>query len=147
MNRLNPRHRSPLRTAAPRDTPGGEANYIALAKADIRTERRFLRKTRKMLINEPISVLERHRRELIKSKLDAAQELTKEVLRYILLHGKVDEVALFNRFQAPPHAGAAMVQRVLDQSFAEHIIVLAATRTWAINPDLKEAVVYYLLGE
>jgi hypothetical protein len=98
-------------------------------------------------MNEPIPVLERHRRELIKSKLDAGVELSKEVLRYILLHGAVDEVAVFNRFQAPPHAGAAMVQRILDQLFAEHIIVLARTRTWAINPDLKEALVYHLLGE
>lgn len=94
-----------------------------------------------------VSPLEHSRRELVKDKLANIQEpfraLVPQVLCYLLKHGEVNEMTMYGDplFRKQNLISAATSQAVM------HGLAVARNNHVQVNPELRDALTFYLLGD
>lgn len=120
----------------------------ALLKLSQDTER-----LRKQLEHPPLSPIEQGRRDLVKQVLESfptsQRAMANVVLKHVSQHGEVDLMSLISGGILGGLSNPHLVSEVINTSIGRGLLKVDAPsrRLVWVNPDLKSALLFYLLGE
>jgi hypothetical protein len=116
-----------------------------------------VQKLQEQLTNPPISRIEQSRRDSVGQKLQlfpsAYAETAKSILKYVLEHGQVNAFELIHDGLLGGISNPDLIEKALEKALGCHLLrPYPGLGPWtsisvSINPELKPALSFHLLGE
>jgi len=112
------------------------------------------RKRQARLVVRPISLIERNRRTEVEQKMNALPsefvDVVEGVIEYLLIHGEVDPILLAEGGRLGKTANQHVIMAAIDKAAMAGLLkpVPGTNRhRMMVNPELRDALSFHLLGE
>jgi|SRR5579862_4339088 len=108
---------------------------------------------RQRLDNPPLSPVEQSRRDLVKQELEAFpashSAVATAIMKYILQYGEVDSISVVSGGVLGPISNPYLSQDVIQRAVSNGLLKAdgPSRRLLRVNPELKSALAFHLLGD